>query len=148
MKLTDLFEVDPRLGGALQKAASGIGQAAQDLKGPLPLSRARQEAENMRDEFNKYAGNNADKMSGVEIFTSFVANRKKKKPRDNLEIDKTTLVNDEGKFNARVLRSIFMDIAKAEMQYAKDNTPDTTVKRRGRDNLYSKGKRIPDKSNV
>ncbi len=53
MKLLDLFEYDPKVGAALGRAAQGIGQAADSLKGPIPLTAKLQDMETMLNDFNK-----------------------------------------------------------------------------------------------
>ena len=152
MKLQDLFEISPRIGSAIGRAASGLGKAADAMKGPVPLSRIGQEAENMRDEFNKYATQKQGDMTGVEIFTSYVADRKKKNPRDNFEIDQAQLVNDNGKFNSSYIRGVFRQIAKAERKAAKADSKDTEVGQRARDRSAfardEKGAKIPDLGDV
>jgi len=55
MRLLELLEYDPRIAGAASKAASGIGQAADKLKGPLPLTAKMQDMETYLAKFNKYA---------------------------------------------------------------------------------------------
>lgn len=53
MKLLDLFEYDPKVGAALGRAAQGIGQAGDTLKGPIPLTAKLQDMETMLNDFNK-----------------------------------------------------------------------------------------------
>ena len=52
MKLLDLFEYDPKVGAALGTAAQGIGQAADSLKGPIPLTAKLQDMETMLSDLN------------------------------------------------------------------------------------------------
>ena len=52
MKLLDLFEYDPKVGAALGTAAQGIGQAADSLKGPIPLTAKLQDMETMLNDLN------------------------------------------------------------------------------------------------
>ena len=52
MKLLDLFEYDPKVGSALSTAAQGIGQAADSLKGPIPLTAKLQDMETMLNDLN------------------------------------------------------------------------------------------------
>lgn len=152
MKLTDLFEFDPKIAGAAQSAASGIGRAADALKGPIPLGKIGQEVDNMRNAFNKYATQKQGDMTGVEIFTTFVDARKKKNPRDNINIDSAKLVGDDGKFNGQEIRNIFTAIAKAERKAAKADSKDTEVGQRARDRSAfardEKGAKIPDLGDV
>lgn len=129
MKLIDLFEFDPKVAGAAQAAASGIGQAADALKGPVPLTRIGQEADNIRNDFNKYATANQGQMTGVDILVNFLKDRKDKKPRDEVDLDKGKIIGSDDRFNSDYIRGIFRQIAKAELQYAKDNPPDTKVRR-------------------
>ena len=136
MKLQELFEISPRIASLAQRAAAGLGKAGDSLKGPIPLTRTQQEVENMRDEFNTYATQNQKNMTGVDIFTSFVANRKKKNPRDELEINKSKLVKSDGTFDGAYIRSVFADIARAEQEQAKaiaNKTP--RVARRMKDRM-------------
>ena len=62
MKLMDLFEYDPKVAAALGQAAQGVGQAAQNLKGPIPLTAKLQDMETMLKDLNNFI---AKKRSGT-----------------------------------------------------------------------------------
>ena len=53
MKLSQLFEIDPEVGRMLGRAASGIGQAASNLKGPLTVSDVQGRVEQEIDKLEK-----------------------------------------------------------------------------------------------
>lgn len=129
MKLQELFEISPRIASLAQRAAAGLGKAGDSLKGPIPLTRIQQEVENMRDEFNTYATKNQGQMSGVDMLVNFLRDRKDKKPRDEVDLDKGKIIGNDDRFDSNYVRGIFRQIAKAELQYAKDNPPDTKVRR-------------------
>jgi len=71
MRLLDLFEYDPRIAGAASKAASGIGQAADKLKGPLPLTAKMQDMETYLALFNKYVKEKRAKEPDYSLSVAF-----------------------------------------------------------------------------
>ena len=71
MRLLELLEYDPRIAGAASKAASGIGQAADKLKGPMPLSAKMQDMETYLASFNKYANQQRAKTPDYSLSAAF-----------------------------------------------------------------------------
>jgi len=81
MKLMDLFEYDPKVAAALGQAAQGVGQAADNLKGPIPLTAKLQDMETMlkdlNSKLNKALSDNPD-IAVAPFFADWAENIAKK----------------------------------------------------------------------
>jgi len=53
MRISQLFEIDPELGRMLGKAARGVGDAGDELKGPLTVSDVQGRVEKGIDDLEK-----------------------------------------------------------------------------------------------
>ena len=110
MRLLELLEYDPRIAGAASKAASGIGQAADKLKGPMPLSAKMQDMETYLASFNKYVNQKRSKTPDYSLSVAFADWAKTQGDKAgidsfNLKVEPDKLVQN-GKPNCRYVRGL------------------------------------------
>ena len=110
MRLLELLEYDPRIAGAASKAASGIGQAADKLKGPMPLSAKMQDMETYLASFNKYANQQRAKTPDYSLSVAFADWAKKQGDKAgidsfNLKVEPDKIVQN-GKPNSKYVRGL------------------------------------------
>ena len=114
MKLSQLFEIDPEVGRMLGRAASGIGQAASNLKGPLTVSDVQGRVEQEIDKLEKAIVKEPDKPFD-EIFQARLQDIKDKVDLPNevlgLDLDVSQLTRN-GKPNSGYIRKFLADFIK------------------------------------
>ena len=123
MRLLDLFEYDPRIAGAASKAASGIGQAADKLKGPLPLSAKMQDMETYLADFNKYVNTKRSKTPDYSLSVAFADWAKSTGDKAgidsfNLKVEPDKIVQN-GKPNSKYVRGLISKMINAINDKAK-----------------------------
>ena len=130
-----LFEFDSRIARATQQAASGIGQAAQNIKGPLTVSdvqgRVEQGIDDLEKEMQKYP-----QQQFTTTFRNFLEKEKDKvKVTGKIGIDYN---NDRlirsGKPNSSYIRGVLAQFYKQLNKYI-----EKTQKQTGKD-YFSKQK--------
>ena len=130
-----LFEFDPRITRATQQAASGIGQAAQSLKGPLTVSdvqgRVEQGIDDLQKEVQKYP-----QQQFTTTFRNFLEKEKDKVKvtgKIGMDYDNDRLIRS-GKPNSSYIRGVLAQFYKQLNKYI-----EKTQKQTGKD-YFSKQK--------
>ena len=130
-----LFEFDPRIARATQQAASGIGQAAQSLKGPLTVSdvqgRVEQGIDDLQKEVQKYP-----QQQFTTTFRNFLEKEKDKVKvtgKIGMDYDNDRLIRS-GKPNSSYIRGVLAQFYKQLNKYI-----EKTQKQTGKD-YFSKQK--------
>lgn len=130
-----LFEFDPRIARATQQAASGIGQAAQSLKGPLVLRDIDGQVMQAMDKLEKYIAK-YPQISFAVLFQKFLENEKKAVKVTNkigLNYQNEKLIQN-GKPNSAYIRAVLRKFYK-ELNDHIEKSQDKTSK-----DYYSKQK--------
>ena len=127
MKLLELLEFDPRVARATQQAAAGIGQAAQSLKGALPVPDIQGRIEQGIDELEKLIQKNPQDPF-AQTFRNFLEKEKDKvkvtgKIGKNYQNDR--LIRG-GKPNSRYIRGVLGKFYKELNNYIEKSVDKTT----------------------
>ena len=118
MRYSQLFEIDPQLGQMLGRAARGIGQAAQNIKGPLTVSDLQGRVEQGIDKLEKQIAKDPDQKFG-DIFKNFLEQEKTAvKVTDNIgfQYDNGRLIRN-GKPNSAYIRAVLKKFYKVLNRY-------------------------------
>jgi len=113
-----LFEFDPRIARATQQAASGIGQAAQSLKGPLTVSDLQGRVEQGIDGLEKDIQKNPNQPFAA-TFRNFLEKEKDKVKvtgKIGMEYDNGRLIRN-GKPNSSYIRGVLRKFYKELNDY-------------------------------
>lgn len=107
MKFIELLEFDPTIARATQQATSGIGQAAQSLKGPLTVSDIQGRVEQGIDELENEIQNNPQQ-TFASTFKNFLEKEKDKvkvKGKIGMNYQNDRLIKN-GKPNSSYIRAV------------------------------------------
>ena len=123
MRLLELLEYDPRIAGAASRAASGIGQAADKLKGPMPLSAKMQDMETYLASFNKHVNQQRAKEPDYSLSAAFAdwakgIGDKAGIDNFNLKVEPDKIVQN-GKPNSKYVRGLISKMINAINDKAK-----------------------------
>ena len=118
MRYSQLFEIDTELGQILGRGARGVGQAAQNLKGPLTVSDLQGRVEQGIDKLEKLIAQDPDKKFG-DVFKDFLTQEKEAvKVTDNIgfQYDNGRLIRN-GKPNSAYIRAVLKKFYKELNRY-------------------------------
>jgi len=135
MRISQLFEIDPELGRMLGKAARGVGDAGDELKGPLTVSdvqgRVEQGIDDLQKEIQKYP-----QQQFTTTFRNFLEKEKDKVKvtgKIGMDYDNDRLIRS-GKPNSSYIRGVLAQFYKQLNKYI-----EKTQKQTGKD-YFSKQK--------
>ena len=118
MRYSQLFEIDPQLGQMLGRAARGIGQAAQNIKGPLTVSDVQGRVEKGIDDLEKEIQKSPDQPFAA-TFRNFLEKEKDKVKvtgKIGMEYDNGRLIRN-GKPNSSYIRGVLRKFYKELNDY-------------------------------
>lgn len=128
MKLSDIFEYDPRIARATQQAASGIGQAGQKLAEPMVLRDIDGAMMQGIDKLEKEIQKNPNQAFAV-IFKNFIEKEKdavKVKGKIGIDYDNGQLIRNS-KPNSAYIRKFLRQFYTQLNKYL-EKTQDKTTK--------------------